>query len=55
MAILVLDTLYKKYCDITIYHGFTKACGMTVLLECFDLFVTNLLASKEFLDMVKPR
>ena len=32
-----------QYCnfsshDITIYRGFTKACGLTVLLGCFRFF-----------------
>ena len=53
----------EKYHDVTIY----RSCGLTVLLECFNLFVynyqvfifssvaiINLLASKELLDTVKP-
>ena len=59
--------IIEKYRDNTI---FTKTCGLTVLLGCFDFFIdfvckyqtfvfsniaiTILLASKEFLDTVKP-
>ena len=65
IAILEFDISYR---DITVYRGFYKTCGLTVLLGCFDLFIdlvllvpdfciaiTILLASKEFLDTVKPQ
>ena len=35
----VLDIFYRKNCDITIFFAvYTKTCGLTVLLLCFDLF-----------------
>ena len=48
IAILVLDILYKKYRDITIYRGFYKTCGLTVLLGCFDLFIDLVLLVPDF-------
>ena len=71
IEILALNISYRKNRDITIYHAFTKGCGLTVLLGCFNLFhwfgfattrllysviqlITNLLATQEFLDKVKP-
>ena len=68
--ILLLDISFIKKTAILlyIYCQFSKACKLTVLLGCFNLFhqlgfastrfgfsgiaITNLLASKKFLDTV---
>ena len=48
IAILVLDISYKKTRDITIYRGFYKTCGLTVLLGCFDLSIDLVLLVPDF-------